>query len=267
MSEPIPSPSNNILAQPQEARIQLAIEAITMAGFKPDGNPNFSFRKAASIYNVPRSTLSNRMKGVHTHVEAHVSQQKLSPAEEDVLVEWAKVLGRRGVPLTYSTLTTYASEISGKQIGECWPKRFLARHPELKLKMTTSLEKCRAKALNQTAVEGFYDILEGVVKEFDIKPENMWNMDEKGVQLGIGAKVAAIIDRDQAAVYSVEDGNRELVTVIEAVCANGTALIPSVIFQGARRNLEWGRPENNPSSARYMICLPCPCCLLKCLFV
>ena len=230
-----------------------------MAGFKPDGNPNFSFHKAASIYNVPHSTLSNCMKGVCTHVEAHVSQQKLSPAKEDVLVKWAKVLGHQGVPLMYSTLTTYASKILGKQIGECWPKRFLARHPELKLKMTTSLEKCRVKALNQMAVEGFYDTLDGIVKEFDIKPENMWNMDKKGMQLGIGVKVAAIIDRNQAAVYSVKDGNHELVTVIEAVCTNRTALIPSVIFQGAHCNLEWGRPENNSSSARYVIHLPCPC--------
>ena len=92
------------------------------------------------------------------------------------------------------------------------------------------------------------------MREFDIKPENMWNMDEKGVQLGIGAKVATIIDRDQAVVYSVEDSNHELVTIIEAVCANGTALIPSVIFQGVHRNLEWGRPDNNPSSARCVIC-------------
>ena len=160
------------------------------------------------------------------------------------------------VPLTYSTIVTYASEISGKVIGESWPKRFLARHADLKVKATTSLEKCRAKALNQSAVDGFYNILEEVVKEFNIEPKDMWNMDEKGVQLGIGAKVAAIIDRDQAAVYSVEDGNRELVTVIEAVCANGTALIPSVIFQGVRRNLEWGRPKNNPSSARYTISPP-----------
>jgi hypothetical protein len=94
--------------------------------------------------------------------------------------------------------------------------------------------------------------LEQVVQEFGIKKENTWNMDEKGVQLGIGAKVVAIVDRDQATVYSIEDGNRELVTVIEAVCADGTALALSVIFQGARRNPEWGRPENNPSSARYV---------------
>jgi hypothetical protein len=29
-------------------------------------------------------------------------------------------------------------------------------------------------------------------------------------------KVAAIIDRDQSTVYSVKDGNREFVTIIEA---------------------------------------------------
>jgi len=87
MSEPIPSSSNNILAQPQEACIWLAIEAITMAGFKSNGDLNFSFHKAASIYNASCSTLSNHMKGVCTHVEGHVSQKKLSPAEEDVLVK------------------------------------------------------------------------------------------------------------------------------------------------------------------------------------
>jgi len=253
MPEPISPPSADILALPQESRIQLAIDAIAKAGYKPTGGQKLSTREAACIYQVPRSTLGDRMKGLQTRAEAHIDQQSLSPAQEEVLVKWAKVLGRRGVPLTHSTLATYASEILGKPVGESWPKRFLARHTDLKVKTTTSLEKCRAKALNPAAVEGFYDILGGVVEEFCIKPENMWNMDEKGVQLGIGVKVAAIIDRDQTTVYSVEDGNRELVTIIEAVCADGTALVPSVIFQGVRRNLEWGRPENNPSHARYVI--------------
>jgi hypothetical protein len=66
-------------------------------------------------------------------------------------------------------------------------------------------------------------------------------MDEKGIQLGVGKRVAAIIDCDQKEVYSLKDGNRELVTVIETVSANGTALPPSFIFKGARINLEWGR--------------------------
>lgn len=131
------------------------------------------------MYQVAHSTLDDRMKGIHTRTEARVHQKNLSPTEEDVLVKWAKVMD------TYSTVTKYASEISGKSNGVLWPKRFLARHPDLKIRAMTSLKNCRAKALNKTAVEGFYDILEQVAKEFSIKPENTWNMDEKGVQLGI----------------------------------------------------------------------------------
>jgi hypothetical protein len=41
-----------------------------------------------------------------------------------------------------------------------------------------------------------------------------------------------MIDRDQQTVYLIEDGNRELVTVIETICADESVLRPSVIFQG-----------------------------------
>ncbi len=75
-----------------------------------------------------------------------------------------------------------------------------------------------------------------------------------GIQLGLGKHVAALVDRDQKTAYQVEDENRELVTVIETVCADGLALRPSVIFQGVRRNAEWGR--NNPCDARYLFLMP-----------
>jgi hypothetical protein len=117
------------------------------------------------------------------------------------------------------------------------------------MKKTVGLEKARAKALNQVVVDEFFDMLADVIKEYSIQLENLYNMDEKGIQLGIGARITAMIDRDQKAVYSIEDGNRELVTIIEAICADGSILHPSVIFQGVRRMLEWGR--NNPCNARF----------------
>jgi hypothetical protein len=86
--------------------------------------------------------------------------------------------------------------------------------------------------------------------KYGIPAENIYNMDEKGIQLGVGQKVKAFVDRDQKEVYSVEDGNRELVTVIETISADGSCLQPSVIYQGKCRDLEWGR--NNPCNARYV---------------
>lgn len=180
--------------------------------------------------------------------EAHDHEQLLSASQEKVLVEWIKVQGRRGVPMTYTTVAQYAGEIADTPVGRTWPKRFLRRHSDLKVKMTVALEKARAKALNKSAVNGFYDMLEKIIEEYNIVPGNIYNMDEKGLQLGIGARVAALVDRDQKLVYSIEDGNRELVTVIEAVCADGSMIHPSMIFQGVRRNSEWGR--NNPCNAR-----------------
>ena len=94
-------------------------------------------------------------------------------------------------------------------------------------------------------------MLTEVIEEYGILPENLYNMDEKGLQLGIGARATAMIDRDQKTAYSVEDGNRELVTVIETICVDGSILHPSVIFQGVRRNSEWGR--NNPCNARFVL--------------
>jgi Tc5 transposase DNA-binding domain len=182
--------------------------------------------------------------------EAHADEQLLTPAQEEILVKWIKVQGHRGVPMTYRSVAHAAGEISGKPVGEVWPKRFRKRHPDLKMKKTTGLEKARAKALNPSAVNGFYDMLSDVIKEYDILPENIYNMDEKGIQLGIGARITAMVDRNQKTVYSIEDGNRELVTVIECICADGSVLHPSVIFQGVRRNSEWGR--NNPCNARFI---------------
>jgi hypothetical protein len=69
-------------------------------------------------------------------------------------------------------------------------------HPELKVKQSQVLEQCRASALNPTAIKGFYNMLNKLVTEFNIPPEKFYNMDEKGVQLGVGGSVTIIIDRD-----------------------------------------------------------------------
>ena len=109
LQEPTP-PSADILTLPQEDWIQLAINAITNAGLKPSGDQQFLICKAAETYDIPHTTLHSHMKGLCTCAEAHVEQQALSLTEEEVLVKWAKVQGHCGIPLTYSTLTKYASE-------------------------------------------------------------------------------------------------------------------------------------------------------------
>jgi hypothetical protein len=162
----------------------------------------------------------------------HVGEQLLTEAQEEILAKRVKIQGCCGIPMTHASVAQCANAISGKQVGGSWPKWFCKHHPNLKMKKTTGLEKAHAKALNQFAVNEFFDMLTDVMKEFNILPENLYNMDEKGIQLGIGARITAMIDCNQQTVYSIEDGNRELVTVIKTICADGSVLHPSMIFQG-----------------------------------
>jgi len=231
-----------------EERIDLAILAIHQGSTSPSGQHIFGIRQAARVYDIARETLRKRFNGTtRSRVESHIHQRALTPAEEEVLVTWVKEMGRRGLPLTYATITESAADIAGHEIGESWGKRFMKRHPELKVKWTTGLESCRARALNPSLVQEFYDLLEEVREEYNIEPSNTYNMDEKGVQLGVGSRVAAIVDRDQKDVYQIENGDHQLVTIIETVCADGSYLHLTVIYQGKRRDLEWGR--HNPCKA------------------
>ncbi|KAF7344314.1 DDE-domain-containing protein [Mycena sanguinolenta] len=228
-----------------EERMQLAIKTMDKTGM-PE-------RPAAKYFRVPRATLQSHRQGVLPRVEAHAHERVVSVVQEQVLVEWIKIVGRRGFPLSLETVGAYASAICGTTVGKSWPERFKARHPDLKVKWTTSLEECRAHALNPVVVNQYFTLLKETIDQYDIQFKNIYNMDEKGIQLGVGDRIKALVDHDQKTVQQIHNGNRDLVTIIECICADGTALHPSVVFEGVRRDLNWGadNPANARNSARF----------------
>ncbi|KAJ7494965.1 hypothetical protein FB451DRAFT_965044, partial [Mycena latifolia] len=56
------------------------------------------------------------------------------------------------------------------------------------------LESFRADCLNWARVSEYFDILEDLLLEYGILPENM---DERGIQLGVGALSLVLVDRYQ----------------------------------------------------------------------
>ncbi|KAF8236325.1 hypothetical protein L208DRAFT_1160591, partial [Tricholoma matsutake] len=50
-----------------------------------------SIQKTATLYEVPCSTLTDRWNGTSTCKEGHVHELLLTPAQEEVLVDWVKV--------------------------------------------------------------------------------------------------------------------------------------------------------------------------------
>ncbi|KAF9441488.1 hypothetical protein P691DRAFT_799479 [Macrolepiota fuliginosa MF-IS2] len=212
---------DNILTS--EDCIQLAIQAIKCLPLLSDGTHQYKLYAPAHDYNIPWSTLTVHLNGIQTWKAAHDHECLLSPSQEVVVVvEWVKVVGRRGLPVIANMLSDHAQDICGKKPRLNWPQKFVERHADL---------KCQAHSLNPTVVANFFKLLMATILEYNIPCENIYNADEKGVQLGVGQSVAVIVDQSQKTVQQVENGNQEMVTIIKAICADGGALPPSVIFQ------------------------------------
>ena len=77
--------------QSKEARIILAIEAIR-------SSKKMSRRRAANIYGVPESSLRDRMNGKTPIRERRNGRRKLTPSEEQTLVQYVLDLDAQGFP-------------------------------------------------------------------------------------------------------------------------------------------------------------------------
>ena len=73
----------------QESRILLAIEAIQKESIS-------SITAAARVYDVPRSTLRDRVNGAQAKPTTRAHNHKLTQLDEDVLTKWVISMDDRG---------------------------------------------------------------------------------------------------------------------------------------------------------------------------
>jgi hypothetical protein len=64
-------------------------------------------------------------------------------------------------------------------------------------------------------------------------------MDEKGFMIGILGRTKRVFSKSvwvkKGVRAPIQDGNREWITVLACVCADGLALLPSIIYQAKNR--------------------------------
>ena len=74
------------------------------------------------------------------------------------------------------------------------------------------------------------------MREYDVKPSNIYNMDEKGFFVGVTTRSKRIFTKaiwaSKERTAAIQDGNREWITLIACVGASGVALPPALIYQG-----------------------------------
>ena len=104
------------------------------------------------------------------------------------------------------------------------------------------MESTRHAADNHERYRLYFDLLAKKVKEFDVLPKNTYNMDEKGFMIGVIGKTKRVFDKvlykERRYKQPSHDANREWVTVIGAICADGSHLPPAVIYSGASEKVQ-----------------------------
>lgn len=88
----------------KESQLILAIEAMKQ-------DPDLSSRRAATIYNIPRSTLRTQQLGVINRRESPPNSAKLTELEEKTIVEYILDLDARCYPPRLSEVRDMANRL------------------------------------------------------------------------------------------------------------------------------------------------------------
>lgn len=137
----------------------------------------------------------------------------------------------------------FASEIAGKEAGKSWVDRFIKRHGvDFISRWTSGMDTSRKNADSAFKYTLYFELLRSKIEQYDVEPRNMYNMDEKGFLIGILSKIKRIFSRHQyeegGIKQMIQDGNREWITTIACICADGSSLTPTLIYQAVSGNIQ-----------------------------
>jgi hypothetical protein len=201
------------------------------------------YQAYADKYNVSRTTLSRRHRGVSQSREDYKATQRvLTTPQEQQLVRYIKTLTERRIPPTRALIRQYASLLAPWELGDAWVTRFLHRHQfHLISRWSAGLDQPRHAADNLGKFNLYFDLLHDKMREYNVEPRFSYNMDEKGFMIGVEGRSKRVFDKEAwvkgGCRAALQDGNREWITTMPTVCADGTSLPPAIIFQAENGNI------------------------------
>ncbi|KAF7569826.1 Trichoplein multi-domain protein [Pyrenophora tritici-repentis] len=219
--------------------INAAIEAIESR----DPGDKFTYSEVARRFGVDRSTLSRRHQQIRGSNEAKSrNQQLLHPHQELQLLEHIDELTEAGLPPTRTMIQNFASAIAGRATSQSWVTRFFHRHPDAIIsRWSTGLDRNRHRADSVYKYESYFDLLSTKMAQHHIRAQDVYNMDEKGFLIGVTGRSKRVFSKQKYETGGfkkvIQDGNRDWITVIAAICADGSTLPPAIIYEATSGNM------------------------------
>ncbi|RYC78417.1 hypothetical protein BFJ63_vAg18709 [Fusarium oxysporum f. sp. narcissi] len=233
------------MSQPSdESRILLALQAL-------QNNPKLTARRAAEIYQVGRIKLWRRHKGIQSRRDTIQKSRKLSDLEEEIIVKFILDLDSRGFPPRLRVVEEMANSLladrDASPVGKRWAHNFIKRQPELKIRLFRRYDYQRARCEDPTIIRGWFRLIQNTIAKYGIRLDDIWNFDETGFMMGVIASGMVVTGSErQGRPKSVQPGNREWITVIQAINAEGQSIAPFIIGAGQYHLANWYRECNLP---------------------
>jgi hypothetical protein len=111
-------------------------------------------------------------------------------------VRYISRLITQGLPPTRALIQNFASGVAKSPIGESWVTRFISRHSiHLISKWTAGMDNNRYQADLGAKYSLYFDLLGNKITHYGIEPRYTYNMDKKGILIGITSRSKRIFSR------------------------------------------------------------------------
>jgi len=84
--------------------------------------------------------------------------------------------------------------------------------------------------------------LNEAITKYNLEPSDIYNWDEKGFLIGHSAIRRRIMTKEAYKTgrirFATQDGNREFISLLACICADGTTVPLALIYQGVSGDLQ-----------------------------
>jgi hypothetical protein len=191
--------------------------------------------------NIPYTTFREHLFGNRVSRERG-AKPVLTAEEEKKLSDWLIEMAEAGHGLSATALKIKVSNIAmGRDTpfrngipGAGWLRGWKCRHPELSMRTSQALEVARARGMCELNVRSFYNNLEALYATNKYSPDRIWNCDESGAQAGKNGGGVIIARTGARRVHSIVPDQREWLSVLVCINADGSSIPSFYIFKGKR---------------------------------
>lgn len=247
-------------------RLQYSEEAMNNA-IKAVENGMSPFQ-AHKTFNVPRTTLLDKLQGRSPKERKIGGETILTKQEETTLVNWMVHIAKCGFPATKLQLLD-SVELLVKNLkrensfkdgrpGRHWFEAFMRRHPDLTTRIPQNLSKARCD-VTEEKIRNWFKEIEIFLRDnnyLDVTeiPERVFNCDESAFYLSPKIDKVLVRKGDRTTYNFINNDDKECLTTLVTCSASGCIPPPMVVYSYKRvpKNIvdkvpiEWGigRSEN-----------------------